>query len=96
MVTRDEIIETVWGSDKQVSTNSVDVHIRYLRKIIDEGHKLPLIKTIHGYGYSISSSAKTPKTAEQLDEERAIRKKKWMKERKKARKEREKNKKSKK
>ncbi len=75
VVTRDEIIETVWGDTKRVSTNSVDVHIRYLRKIIDEGYKVQLIRTVHGYGYSISST-NTPQPAEEKEKEKELKKKK--------------------
>lgn len=49
IVTRDEILNEVWGYEKSVSTNVVEVYIRYLR------NKLPDIKieTIRGIGYRL-------------------------------------------
>ena len=34
-------------------TNTVDVHIRFLREKIDDGYKKKLLKTVHGCGYKI-------------------------------------------
>ena len=50
VLTRDNILEKVWGYDVEVETNVVDVYIRHLRK------KLPadiaaLIETVRGVGY---------------------------------------------
>jgi DNA-binding response OmpR family regulator len=32
---------------------TVDVHVRFLRAKVDDGHRQKLIKTVHGYGYKI-------------------------------------------
>ncbi|MEK4485572.1 response regulator transcription factor [Psychrobacillus sp. FSL H8-0484] len=50
VLTRDTILEKVWGYETEVETNVVDVYIRHLRK------KLPkeiasLIETVRGVGY---------------------------------------------
>lgn len=50
VLSRDSILEKVWGYDVEVETNVVDVYIRHLRK------KLPveiaaLIETVRGVGY---------------------------------------------
>lgn len=50
VLTRDTILERVWGYDSEVETNVVDVYIRHLRK------KLPIeiasmIETVRGVGY---------------------------------------------
>jgi DNA-binding response OmpR family regulator len=47
------ILEHVWDMNADPFTNTVDVHIRFLRQKIDEGHNIKLIKTVHGYGYKI-------------------------------------------
>lgn len=49
IVTKDDILNKVWGYEKSVSTNVVEVYIRYLR------NKLPGIKieTIRGIGYRL-------------------------------------------
>jgi len=54
VLTRSMILEHVWDMNVDPFTNTVDVHIRYLRKKIDDGFKKKLIKTVHGSGYKIS------------------------------------------
>lgn len=50
---RSIILEHVWDMDADPLTNTVDVHIRYLREKIDKGFKNKLVQTVHGYGYKI-------------------------------------------
>jgi two-component system, OmpR family, response regulator len=52
-LTRAMILEHVWDMNADPFTNTVDVHIRFLREKIDIGHKKKLIKTVHGFGYKI-------------------------------------------
>jgi two-component system, OmpR family, copper resistance phosphate regulon response regulator CusR len=52
-LTRNMLLEHVWDMNADPFTNTVDVHIRFLRAKIDEGHKKKLLKTVHGYGYKI-------------------------------------------
>jgi len=54
VLTRSMILEHVWDMNVDPFTNTVDVHVRYLRKKIDDGYKKKLLKTIHGSGYKIS------------------------------------------
>jgi len=51
--TRDEIFNSVWGSDFLGESNLIDVYIRYLRNKIDLGCEEKLIQTIRGVGYSL-------------------------------------------
>lgn len=53
VLTRDKIIEKVWGYDYMGETNITDVYIRYLRSKIDQKFGVDLIKTIRGVGYQI-------------------------------------------
>jgi heavy metal response regulator len=53
VLTRTQIMEHVWNYDFFAGSNVVDVYIRYLRKKIDEGMDIKLIKTIRGVGYTI-------------------------------------------
>ncbi|MEN9681510.1 MAG: hypothetical protein RLZZ627_1403 [Pseudomonadota bacterium] len=53
LVSRARILEQVWGYSSDPLTNVVDVFIRQLRKKIDEGHELKLIKTVRGFGYRL-------------------------------------------
>ena len=49
---RDVLLKTVWGADYPGDGRTVDVHIRYLRKKVEEDDKNPkLIETIRGVGY---------------------------------------------
>lgn len=51
VLTREQIIENVWGYDFMGESNVIEVYIRYLRlKIEDEGQKR-LIQTVRGVGY---------------------------------------------
>jgi two-component system OmpR family response regulator len=52
-LTRMQIIEHVWGEEVDPFSNTVDVHINYLRKKIDENDKTKLIHTIKGKGYML-------------------------------------------
>lgn len=51
VLTRDRILETVWGYDYFGDTNVVDVYIRYLRSKIDDKYNIKLIHTVRGVGY---------------------------------------------
>ncbi|MEM8779536.1 MAG: response regulator transcription factor [Cyanobacteria bacterium P01_G01_bin.49] len=51
VLTREQILENVWGDNFQGESNVIEVYIRYLRlKIEREGHKR-LIHTVRGVGY---------------------------------------------
>ena len=51
VVTREQIEANIWAFDCNVSSNLVDVYIRYLRKKIDDGFEFKMIQTIRGVGY---------------------------------------------
>lgn len=52
ILTRDTLLDKIWGYEYIGETRTVDVHIRYLRKKIEEDDKNPkLIETIRGVGY---------------------------------------------
>ncbi|AJD91193.1 PhoB family transcriptional regulator [Jeotgalibacillus malaysiensis] len=55
VLTRDRIIEKVWGYDADAETNVVDVYIRHLRNKIDAEHPSAYIETVRGTGYVIRS-----------------------------------------
>lgn len=54
-LTREQILEAVWGFDYYGDTNSVDVYIRYLRSKIDEKYQIKLIHTVRGVGYILKT-----------------------------------------
>ncbi|MDQ2817031.1 MAG: response regulator transcription factor [Candidatus Eremiobacteraeota bacterium] len=51
--TRDEIFNSVWGSDFLGGSNLIDVYIRYLRNKIDDNAERKLIQTTRGVGYAL-------------------------------------------
>lgn len=51
VLTRDQILNKVWGYDYIGETNVVDVYIRYLRTKIDDKFNIKFIHTIRGVGY---------------------------------------------
>jgi DNA-binding response OmpR family regulator len=50
---RDEIFNSVWGSDFLGESNLIDVYIRYLRNKVDIESDDKLIQTVRGVGYSL-------------------------------------------
>ena len=50
---RSQILDAVWGHDKEVTERTVDVHIRHLREKLGEAGKL--IRNIRGVGYKIEA-----------------------------------------
>lgn len=55
VLSRDTLLEKVWGYDYAGETNIVDVYIRYLRSKLDEPSGRRLIHTIRGVGYVVKS-----------------------------------------
>ncbi len=53
VLTRDQIMEQVWGYDYMGDTNVVDVYIRYVRQKVDKNFDAPYIQTVRGVGYTI-------------------------------------------
>ena len=51
--TRDELLDLVWGDEKEVGQNAVERYISYLRGKIDDGFGKQLIQTVRGAGYTI-------------------------------------------
>ncbi|MBG9989169.1 response regulator transcription factor [Aerococcaceae bacterium DSM 111176] len=51
VMSRDVLLEKVWGYTSEVETNVVDVYIRYLRNKIDLPNQDSYIQTVRGTGY---------------------------------------------
>ena len=54
LLTREIIIEHVWGIDFDPNTNIIDVYVNYLRKKIDKDFEPKLIHTKYGFGFYCS------------------------------------------
>ncbi len=51
VLSREKIENHIWNFEYEGGTNVVDVYISYLRKKIDDGHEIKLIRTVRGRGY---------------------------------------------
>ncbi|WP_084244781.1 response regulator transcription factor [Planomicrobium okeanokoites] len=51
VLTREQVLNAVWGYDYYGDTNVIDVYIRYLRKKVDAGENSTYIQTVRGVGY---------------------------------------------
>jgi DNA-binding response OmpR family regulator len=51
-LSRERLVEKVWGFDFEGDLRTIDVHVRRLRAKIEEEHSLPaMVRTVHGFGY---------------------------------------------
>ncbi len=53
VLSREKILDNVWGYDYYGDTNIIDVYIRYIRSKIDQKYGVSLIETVRGVGYII-------------------------------------------
>jgi DNA-binding response OmpR family regulator len=53
VLTRDQILEKVWGYDFMGDSNIIEVYIRYLRLKLEDNNEKRLIHTIRGVGYTL-------------------------------------------
>lgn len=51
VLSREQVLNAVWGYDYFGDTNVIDVYIRYLRKKVDSGESSTYIQTVRGVGY---------------------------------------------
>ena len=56
VLTREQILENVWGYDFMGESNVIEVYIRYLRLKIEEEGQKRLIQTVRGVGYVLRDS----------------------------------------
>ncbi|MBR6766339.1 MAG: response regulator transcription factor [Clostridia bacterium] len=59
VLSRDHLLDTVWGYGYAGETNVVDVYIRYLRSKLDDAFSVKLIHTIRGVGYVFRDMVET-------------------------------------
>ncbi|HXG84346.1 MAG TPA: response regulator transcription factor [Pyrinomonadaceae bacterium] len=56
VVSRDELLDEVWGYDAMPSTRTVDVHVAWLRQKLEDNPRHPqFIQTVHGFGYKFTT-----------------------------------------
>ncbi|WP_246249729.1 MULTISPECIES: response regulator transcription factor [Actinomadura] len=57
VLTREQILEAVWGFDFEPTSNSLDVYVMYLRRKTEAGGLPRLVHTVRGVGYVLRSAA---------------------------------------
>ena len=71
VVTREEILDTIWGTDFVAESNVVDRHIRSLRVKLQNGYQHPrFIATVPGKGYRFIPTFSTTELGWRADRER--------------------------
>jgi two-component system response regulator MprA len=56
VLTRDQILDLVWGYNFDSGTNSLAVYIGYLRRKLEEAGEARLIQTVRGVGYALRAT----------------------------------------
>jgi two-component system phosphate regulon response regulator PhoB len=54
---RERLLDAVWAHDADIELRTVDVHVRRLRKAINEGGRADLIRTVRSAGYALDADA---------------------------------------
>lgn len=57
VVTRQQILDSVWGAEPDVYSNVVDLYIHYLRRKLDSLGQSKALRTVRGVGYALRPSA---------------------------------------
>jgi two-component system response regulator MprA len=56
VLTREQLLEEVWGYDFPTTANSLEVYVGYLRRKTEEGGEPRLVHTVRGVGYVLRES----------------------------------------
>ena len=60
VLTRDQLMERVWGFDFDGESNVLEVYVGYLRRKLEEGSQPRLIQTVRGAGYVLRGDPQRP------------------------------------
>ncbi|MCL1914925.1 MAG: response regulator transcription factor [Eubacteriaceae bacterium] len=55
VISKEKLLDTVWGLDSEATYNTVEIYIHYLRKKLERSSKVKII-TVRGLGYSLRES----------------------------------------
>ncbi len=56
VLTRSQLLDMVWGIDRDVIPNTVETYVSFLRAKLDSGESVKLIQTLRGAGYALRST----------------------------------------
>jgi two-component system response regulator MprA len=51
VLSREQLMDAVWGLEFGAQSNVVDVYVGYLRQKLENGHQPRLLQTVRGVGY---------------------------------------------
>jgi DNA-binding response OmpR family regulator len=57
VVSRNSLIESVWGFDREIEDNTLDAFVHLLRRKLDGEHEVSLIQTVRGVGYTLKEES---------------------------------------
>jgi len=52
---RERLLDAVWAHDNEIEARTVDVHVRRLRKALNEGDRPDIIRTVRSAGYALDA-----------------------------------------
>ena len=52
---RERLLDSVWPRDRDIDVRTVDVHVRRLRKALNEGGRRDVVRTVRSAGYSLDA-----------------------------------------
>jgi two-component system phosphate regulon response regulator PhoB len=55
VLSRDRLLDSVWSHDPEIDARTVDVHVRRLRKALNQDGSPDLIRTVRSAGYSLDA-----------------------------------------
>jgi two-component system, OmpR family, phosphate regulon response regulator PhoB len=55
---REQLLDGVWGRESEIEPRTVDVHIRRLRKALNEDGRRDLIRTVRAAGYAVDQTGR--------------------------------------
>ncbi len=55
---RERLLDSVWGRDSDIEARTVDVHIRRLRKAMNDGGHADVIRTVRSAGYALDADGR--------------------------------------
>lgn len=56
VLTRSQLLDLVWGIDRDVIPNTVETYVSFLRAKLDSGEPVKLIQTLRGAGYTLRAT----------------------------------------
>jgi DNA-binding response OmpR family regulator len=60
VISRDKILQLVWGHSESGGSNVIDVYVRYLRQKLEAGGEGRLLQTVRGQGYALAERLPAP------------------------------------